>query len=364
MRFAITLRNALFALAALVACAGPARAQAELYAARHVPVEVTAESAAQARDQAIAEGQRRALEIVLRRLVSDEAYARLPKLGDAEVARLVDGFLVEKEKASARRYIAELTVEFRPAAVQELLRGSGLAFVEQRARPLLVLPVLDEDGRLTLFDDPNPWREAWAKAAQGRSGLVPIVLPLGDLQDVAELSPEQAIAGDDQRMSAMAQRYGASRWAVAVARPAADGVNLTLQRASGSEVETVRPEAGEGPDALLAKAAGRLAGRLDEEWKRSATAVAATGPEARLSATAPLAGFADWLALRERLSRTSAVRRVEVLGISTRDAQVVLHHVGSPDQLVQALALQDVELTAGELGFWRLAVRGGPQAGR
>jgi hypothetical protein len=232
---------------------------------------------------------------------------------------------------------------------------------------VLVLPVLEEDGRLTLFDDPNPWREAWRKAAESRSGLVPLVFPLGDLQDVAAVSPEEALAGDDAALSALAQRYGAARWAVAVARPSENGVNVTLQRPTGTEVETVRAEAGQEPGAALVQAAERVAARLDDEWKRQITAVSAGvasgGPEAQLSASAALAGFAEWLALRDRLTRSPAVRRLDVVSISGSGAQLVLHHVGSPEQLAQALALQDVELIADQ-GFWRLALRGAAQAGR
>jgi hypothetical protein len=369
MRFAITLQGLRLAFAAVLAlAAAPSAAQGaeNLFAARHVAVDATADSAAQARDQAIVEGQRRALDIVLRRLTPEAAHARLPRLDDAGVARLVDGFVVEKERASARRYIAELTVEFRPRAVQELLRGAGLGFVEQRARPLLVLPVLDEDGQLTMFDDPNPWREAWAKVARLRFALVPLVLPLGDLQDVAAVSPEEALAGDEAKLAELARRYGASRWVVAVARPGEDGVNLTLQRPAGAEVETVRAEAGQEPAALLAAAAERLAARIDDAWKRETSAVSASlaagGPETQLGASATLSSFAEWVALRDRVTRSPAVRRLDVVAISSRETQLVLHHLGSPEQLAQALALQDVELT-GEQGFWRLALRGA-QAGR
>ena len=367
MRFAITLRGVVCALVVLAFSGASAQPRDALFAARRVPVDATAESAAKARDQAIAEGQRRALDIVLRRLTPAEAHPRLPKLDDAGVARLVDGFLVEKEKASARRYIAELTVEFRPRAVQDLLRGAGVPFVAQSARPMLVLPVLEEDGRIVLFDDPNPWREAWTKAAQTSSGLVPLVFALGDLRDVAAVSPEEALAGDDAALSELARRYGAARWAVAVARPGQDGVNVTLRRPIGSEVETVRVEAGQEPGAALVQAAERLAARFDDEWKRETTAVSASvaagGPETQLSASAALSGFAEWLALRDRLTRSPAVRRLDVVSISGRGAQLVLHYVGSPEQLAQALALQDVELIADQ-GFWRLALRGAAQAGR
>lgn len=359
MRFAITLPGVLLAFALLALSPAGAQEQGGLFAARRVPVDATAESAAKARDQAIAEGQRRALDIVLRRLTPGEAHPRLPAVDEAALAALVESLQVEREKTSARRYIAELTVEFRPRGVRDLLRGAGVPFVEQRAPLLLLAPVLEvEDGRLVLFDDPNPWRDAWRRALADRASLAPVALPLGDLEDVATIAPEEALAGDDAKLSALARRYGAARWAVAAARPTQDGgFTVTLLRPTGSEVERARAEPDGEPEAAMTAAAARIADRLDEEWKRQATALAVSGEEGQLSARAAIGGLADWLALRERLGRSPAVRAVDVLAISARDAQLMLRHVGTPEQLAQALALNDVELVA-EQGFWRLALKG------
>lgn len=362
MRFAITLPGFLLALALLAISPAAGQERDGLFAARRVPVDVTAESAAKARDQAIAAGERQALDIVLRRLTPSEAHARLPRVDESTLAALVESLQVEGEKTSARRYIAELTVEFRPRGVLDLLRGAGVPHVDRPAPRLLIAPVLEADGRLVLFDDPNPWRDVWGKAAAERQGLVPLTLPLGDLEDVATIAPEEALAGDDVKLSALARRHGALRWAVAAARLEEAGLTVTLLRPQGAEVETVRLEPGGKPEDAMATAAARLAARLDEEWKREATAMALSGAEAQLSAQAALGGLADWLALRERLARSPAVRKVDVLAVSPRDAQLVLHHVGTPEQLAQALALSDLELTSDQ-GFWRLALKG-PQAVR
>jgi len=365
MGFAITLPHALLAFVLLVCAAAPAVAQerdADLFIARGVAVEATAQSAAQARDAAILEGQRRALEIVLRRLTPPEAHDRLPSVDGASLATLVDGFLIEREKASATRYIADLTVEFRPRAVRDLLRGVGAPVLDRRPSRLLVLPVFQQDGRTVMFDDPNPWREAWEKVA-GAGGLTPLVLPLGDLDDVAAVSPEQALAGDGAALAALARRHGAQRWAVVSARAEAGGLNVTLKRPEGTEVETLRGE----PAAVMAEAAARLSGRIDAEWRKTIGQLAApsAGVEAQLSVRATFADLADWIALRDGLGRNPAVRRLEVGSLTPREAQLVLHHRGAPELLAQALALDGLELQVEPGGgFWRIGRRGGAQAVR
>src|SRR5690606_41822624 len=61
---------------------------------------------------------------------------------------------------------------------------------------------------LLLWDDPNPWRDAWTRVALGQA-LVPVIVPLADAADLVGISAEQAAAGERERLSAMARRYGA-----------------------------------------------------------------------------------------------------------------------------------------------------------
>src|SRR5512147_2871574 len=90
-------------LVVLVALLMPAAAlaqSAELFEVRDVPVDVTAKSAADARDQAVLQGHRKAFDTLVGRLVSSEDAARLPKLSDDQLTDLVKSFEVEEEHVS------------------------------------------------------------------------------------------------------------------------------------------------------------------------------------------------------------------------------------------------------------------------
>src|SRR6185369_10293232 len=95
-----------------------------------------------------------------------------------------------------------------------------------------------------LFEDRNPWREAWAKRPP-RDTLMPIVVPLGDLKDIADLDAKQAMAGDVRRLEALARRYGATDTAVAVAQVSLDPatakptVALTVTRHTSAGDQTL-----------------------------------------------------------------------------------------------------------------------------
>ena len=96
------------ALALLLAC-GAARAES-VFTVAHVPVDAEAASAAEAREFAIAAGQRAALDTLLRRLTV--VGTDLPPPPDNIIATMVAGFAIDRELVSTTRYRASLTVDF------------------------------------------------------------------------------------------------------------------------------------------------------------------------------------------------------------------------------------------------------------
>ena len=248
----------------LLAVSAPLKAQesGDIYTVRDVEVDVTADNSAAARDRAITEAQRKAFDTLYGRL-SPEPGAKAPALSDIEVARLVQDFEVQRERSSAVRYLATLTVRFRPTNVRTLLQTKGASYVETRSKPVLVLPVYQAAGKgPVLWEDRTPWRAAWENFPPPQ-GMVPIVVPYGELADIADISAATALEGNQAGLSAIAERYQASDVLVAVlgvrgAEPdpsAPNTVKLTRYAADGtkrSDTVTVPAAPGQTVDAYLA----------------------------------------------------------------------------------------------------------------
>lgn len=352
---------ALFALSSAVM----AQVRGDPFTVRDVKVDESANSVSQARDRALLIGQRRALDRLLRRLVVAADVERLPQLPNNEMLRLVDGIQVASEKSSATRYIAELIVSFRKERVREFLRANDVRFAETRAKAALVLPVLEEGGERMLFDDANPWRDAWLAQPPATDSLLPLVLPLGDLADVATIGPNDAAFGDERRIGQMAQRYEVDGVLVALARLGRDfaadrpTLDLSLRRYGGVGARVMVDRFDAQPDEtvedLMARAVTALIAGLEEDWKQE-TALS-RGVEQRLSVQVLLVDFQDWLTIRQRLLRNAMVQRVQILSIRKGDAQLALDYQGLPSQLQVALAQDDLELREQD-GFWLLGQRG------
>jgi hypothetical protein len=325
----------------------------DVFEVKGVAVDVTADTAAAARVQALADGERIAYGRLLRRLVPIVKQHQLPDLGSGAVAQLVKDFSVAEEKTSAVRYLAKLDIRFKGEEIRRLLIDYAIPFAETPSKPLLVLPVYQEAGALLLFDDPNPWRDAWGKGAAG-DGLVPLVLPLGDLADIAAIGAEQAISGDGQRLAAVARRYGAGGTLVAHAtlrldplsrRPNVE-VYLTRYGSALQEQTFVKSYTSKGEESLgdlLARAAADLSRQVQDNWKNDN--LLRFTRQAVVAVTVRIDGLGDWLAVRERLGRVAVISKAELVLLSRDEVRVNLHYIGEPEQLSLALEQADLAIS-------------------
>ena len=330
-----------------------ARAQVEnVFEIRGVAVDVTSETAAAAREMALAGGEATAFRRLFERLTLSSDHARLPELSRDEISAYVKDFSVAEEKVSAVRYIAILNFRFKKAALRRLLIYDRIPFAETLSKPVLVLPVYQAAGALLLFDDPNPWREAWG-AFPEQDGLVPLMLPRGDLPDIAAIGPEQALNGDIQRLDAIAARYGAGDTIVAHgalrmnARGQSD-LEVFVTRYGTAQVEqtmvkTFSPVAGENLQSLLTRAANELISQVNDNWKRDN--LLRFGQQAVVAVTVRIGGLADWLKVREHLAGVAVISRVDLVLLSRDEVRVNLHYIGEPEQLALALEQADLIIT-------------------
>ena len=380
-RLASTARRivCVLALVLLLAC-GTARAES-VFTIAHVPIDAEAASAAEARELAIAAGQRAALETLLRRLTV--AGTALPAPAEGSIAAMVAGFAIDRELVSTTRYRASLTVDFDPAEVRRLLRESGVAYAETVSKPVLVVAVQRDPGGILLWEDGNRWRRAWEERPP-HGGLVPILLPLGDVIDLGTVDAARALASSADALTALAALYGTSEVAVAVAglsgsaavakpaAPATPGVEnddgdapaagraltLSLRRvaADGNRAvqKTLIGREGESERALLKRGTDRVVTLLEDDWKTAN--LIRYGEQRMLQATVPIASLGEWVSIQRRLAALAMVASVEIDSFSLREGRLTLRYHGTEDQLRLALDQSDLALSP-EADEWVLHPR-------
>lgn len=338
----------------------------DIFTAVNLPVDVTAESALEAREKALQDGQRMALRRVLTRITLRTDHSSLPEPDDKAIEQMVATVAVANEKTSTVRYLAKVTVRFHRSAVRQLLLDAGIRFSETRAKPILVLPVLEKGAALSLFENSNIWRNAWAGLDLAQDALMPLRLPLGDLMDITTITAQAALAGRDDLLKVIAHRYEVNNILVAHAVLNIDlragglprvAVNLLRFGPGGKSFEVLDYTVRVGND--LEEAMGRLALLVamdqQEQWKRRTQL--SFGEEISLSALVPLSDLSDWLTVRKRLAASAMVSGFQLQGISLQDAQVVIDYLGDADSLAVSLAQRDLKLVLVD-GFWMLSLVG------
>ncbi|HUK10692.1 MAG TPA: DUF2066 domain-containing protein [Stellaceae bacterium] len=331
-----------------------------------VPVDVTAQSALQARDKARTDGEQHAFQMLMERLIAKQYLNQVPKLSDDQLADLVLDYEVTSERTSAVRYIATLTFRFRPDAVRKLLSSANIPFTETQSKAVLVLPVFEQGERATLWDAPNPWRAAWGKQSLG-NGLVPMRMPIGELADVQAIDAAEATKGESGPLLAIAHRYDDADVVVASATFEGSGDQRTLQIntvrygagfAVQSWTETVHAAAGERDADLYGRGVAAVVADVTTSWTKAAVEPPA-GPSASVIALVPVTGVKDWVIVRDRLRTVPSVQHSTLLSIGREGARVQIDYQGDPQQLQAVLAQRDLVLTPGDAGAdWTLSAKG------
>lgn len=348
---------AVLGLALLFFATGNAARAADVFTITGISIDATAETATLARNAAVAEGERRALEILLRRLALQEDWSLLPAVDAAMAEGMVRSFQVANEKRSATRYLATLSVRFQPAAVRNIFTARSIPYSESRERTAVIVPILTDETGDRLWDEGNAWTSAWAGTDLDNI-LTPMVAPLGDIGDMTTLSVEQALGGDRPALSNLATRYGADRVMVAHAQtgdtPGSLRVRVVTYPVGDGSAKTWSGSESNAPS--LQTAAYRLAGRFVDatqaEWKRASTVRFAE--RAVLSASVAYESIGEWQTIRNRLNQIPLIQDVTIVAISTEGAQVELDYVGGIDTLELNMAQKSLTLRSVE-GYWYVA---------
>lgn len=330
---------------------GVARA-ADIYTITDIRVDERASDEVSAKSTGIAKGQREALQRLLERMTLRTDHGRLPVVTDEAVSGALRDFAVSDEKFGGGRYLATLSVRFQPDAVRGILRSNGIPFAEVQSRPNLLLPVYQNAGSTILWDEPNPWFDAWLER-ELPTGLVPLVLPLRDLSDISDISADQAIAGEDTRLQQIANKYSAFGTVVAVVQPSVDPVTnvpvlevVMTTQVPGEPARvvnlTVRGKEGEEPDMLFQTAASDLIVALEEAWKRDN--LEQPGSEQQIRVIVPVSKLGDWLDVKRKMASVPSVKDLSVARLSVREAEVDLTFLGQPEQLRRALSQKNLDM--------------------
>ncbi len=339
----------------------PAAAYNSLFIVENVKVDVTAKDSVTAQEQAFEKAQTKAFGVLARRMVDEGQVDTVSKPDSLTISSLIQDYEVTNEQLSAVRYVGTYRFRFRDEAVKKFFSVSGVSFTETRSKTLLVLPVFQKNGKNTIWSQSNLWMGAWSRA-QLSAELVPVEVPIGDLDDISDIDDAQALSYKRGKLDRMLGRYNAEEAAIMVAVPdimlaglalsdkAAGRLRISIyrtDRARAEFVQDIRLEANgnERVSKFYDRAVKRAFSALQKDWKNK-TAVSAAQNEL-FHLRAPFKSLKQWVKVQNALRATSGISDFSILSVKRTEAFVAFTFRGDARRLRDHLALKGLIMGEG-----------------
>lgn len=348
----------LFLAASFYAEAFPAFASSgydELFTVRWLSVDNTDTTAAVAREKGILEAEKKAYDIVLKRLTLPSDAANLPVPSSDELVNLVQDLSISGEKTSSVRYMADLAVRFKSDAVKKLLQDNSLSFVNSVAKPLAILPIYIQGVRTVLWEEDNPWLNYW-REHNPDNPLVQLHLPYGDALDNESTAP--LFSGSNSfNIQALKDRYQVSGILLLEMKHNKDSLNVTVIPVGQSGEDsftrfslTVSLNAGlqKGMEAAV----NAIITTLNNEWKENNAVYFSEASS--IVVIVPITSLKDWLEVKQRLDKAAFIKHYDLQAMRKDKVQLTISFARSPDKLATELAAGGLILEQTPKGLWIL----------
>ena len=331
----------------------------KVFVIENVAVDETSSTALKAREKALEIGQKRAWKKLLERMTFPETVKTVSDIPYSELRSLIRGYEVIRERTSTVRYLADLNVTFNGNEVRQFFLNNNIDYAETPSAPVLVMPLLIRQGAASLWETPNPWREAWQNLPKQR-GLVDIRVPVGDLADIRDIAAIQALRGDQKKLKKIAKRYNAKTIVVAKAfkrfgikdnLPILEIIITKIRTDQIEEtiIDTIKGEIGDDLLNLLGVGVTRVVNSIVDSWKKENAVT--TGLLLRVPVFVPIKGLNNWLGITSQLDEIGILKRTNLRRLSKREALIDLWVTGNITLLENALRPKNLSLLKHSKGF-------------
>lgn len=353
---------AAFAIFFIALSLRPAYAADPIFTVENVEVDVTAENAIAAREQAFAQAQVKAFEELSARMLPAADLSTLRPPDPLLISSMIQDYEIVNEKLSAVRYIGTYTFRFKDQSVRKYFANTGKSFTDVSSKSLLILPFLQNNGQTNIWSFDNPWRQAWNRAGQ-LTGIVPLDVPLGDLSDVRDIRDNEALSYNPANLRNLLSRYDSAEAVIALAAPDDQLAAVSAENdiAQGSlTIEIYRTDR-EGPELVqqvVVAANGlqtvgqvydagvlRVHQALQADWK---TKTAITTTQSNIIAVSiPIQSLQQWVGLQSDLRRVPGITDVVLRALTPRQAMVDMLYQGDIERLRATLGQAGMSLEQG-----------------
>lgn len=326
-------------------------AKANLYSADMISVSAEANTAVEARDLALNHAVREAFPMMLRRVaLSDTTHVQATP---AEMSAFVQGLSIANEKTTPTKYMADVTVQFKPKDVQDFLNRQGILYITKEPPKYLFIPIFVEGDKAVIFDEQSPLYQAMKKGITGTT-IYEFIAPLGDEADKKTVTLDMLNSGDLTDLNALLIRYRTD-YALLV-RVTKTGNIYKVQAKSYPQNTTsadvlfaVSSNAANIP-AVMTQILKKTAGELEKKWRQNQTAL--TDQRGDMTIVIPINGLSEWMAIEKQIKSLPFLDKVQVQALHKNQVFLKITYADTLDNIVRKMDKAGFSLKSGHDGTW------------
>lgn len=357
----------------------------DFFTVDNVPIEISLLqdiTPVEARQKALSQGAREAFLSLVKRLSPESSTSwdvLINAMTEQEVEAFVADFEVQKEKMSPVFYRTTLTYRFKADKIREFFHKKGVTLQEPKteslAKPVLVIPLLKTGIKTYLWEEENLWKSLWQEGTLTSSDL-PLILPIGDLQDLQLATTTQAEKGDLSALDLLAQKYKATG-GVLVIEASLIGEGPAYTESLPLEASSVKVDFLYGVTSLLPKqrtftipeepnskmsstrllldqAIRKTIQILNTNWVKGT--LDQTGYETPITVQATFSSKKEWMDIQKALKNLTSQNKIKgfkVDSLSQDSAWLQIIFLGEPLSILPNFKQQGTALTK-EKGYWQI----------
>ncbi len=199
----------------------------KLYTIKNIYVTATDKDALTAQKIAIDEGQKQGLFKLLSEMTMSQEYYNnvLPHLKDINISSLVQGYEIRNEIIEDKKYSSYINISFYKDKLNAVLEDLDVNLYDFSNGQILVIPLLKKNNEYYLWEDNNIWKKEWENYPVYHNVTI---LPLGDLDDISNITTEAAMSGDFTILKYLKDKYNSSDIVVAETEITNDNGDISI----------------------------------------------------------------------------------------------------------------------------------------
>ena len=241
-----------------------------------------------------------------------------------DVSSLVTSYSIENEKFNKERYSALITVNYDIEKIDTLLKKKNLKYFAGNGPKILVLPLMSFNDQLILWDDPNPWYEAWIERPID-GNLTEFIIPEGDVNDLITISAKDTRELSFSKIRNIALKYNVKKVMVPFLTIVKkdEKYYLSLRCFDGLSKELlnieITKETNEGNFALaLFETLNSFTSFYDDYWV--ADNIKKIESQVLVKVNILYDTFRDWTYIKKTINNSKNVKSFKVLSLSTNES--------------------------------------------